>query len=171
MVWRLNSDYRVTYINPSDERLRGYNPDEVIGKHFLDFFEESALPAVKKIVQQRREDIQRGIRVGTLRFEEQHRCKDGRLLWAEINSTPEYDNYGILTGFYGISRDVTERKLAEKTLQDRNKELGCLYSIIGYSGRSRPGFRRDADRQSDLMATSNPVGSRPLFRCKPTGCL
>jgi PAS domain S-box-containing protein len=71
--------------------------------------------------------LKTAVRVGTLRFVERHRCKDGRLLWAEINSTPEYDNDGILTGFFGISRDVTEHKLAENALYE-NRNL--LHSII-----------------------------------------
>ncbi|MFZ4860493.1 MAG: PAS domain S-box protein, partial [Desulfuromonadaceae bacterium] len=130
MVWKLNSDYRVTYINPSYERLSGYRLDEIIGQHVLDFYEESALPAVKKIFQQRWEAIQQGIPVGTLRFEERLRCKNGRLLWAEINSTPVYDNYGILTGFFGITRDVTERKLAENALYENRSLLRNIINAI-----------------------------------------
>lgn len=45
------------------------------------------------------------------------------------------------------------------------------YMVNAYSGRSRPLFRFDGDRHSDLMATSIPAGSRPLFRSNPTGCL
>ena len=37
--------------------------------------------------------------------------------------------------------DITERKLAEKALQDRNKELGCLYSIISMA--NAPGISFD----------------------------
>jgi hypothetical protein len=46
-----------------------------------------------------------------------------------------------------------------------------ILALVAYSGPSRPLFRRDADRRSDLMATGIPVGSRPLFRSNPTGCL
>ncbi len=37
--------------------------------------------------------------------------------------------------------DITPRKLAEKALQDRNKELGCLYSIISMA--NTPGLSFD----------------------------
>ncbi len=40
-----------------------------------------------------------------------------------------------------------------------------------YSGRSRPRFRSDADRDSGVMPTGIPLGSRPQFRSMATGLL
>ena len=47
----------------------------------------------------------------------QQRCKDGRLIWVEILTTPERDADGVITGYHGISRDVTERREMEEQVR------------------------------------------------------
>jgi two-component system, cell cycle sensor histidine kinase and response regulator CckA len=114
VVWKLDNDYRFTYISPADERLRGYKADEVIGHHIFELFNEEGIASITKMAQLRQEAEQRGEKSGPVTFEAQHRCKDGRWLWAEISSTPERDEDGAITGFFGISREITERKEYEK---------------------------------------------------------
>ncbi len=113
VVWRLDSEYRFTYVSPADERLRGYKADEVIGHHVFEMFNEEGIATIKKMAQLRQESEQLGTPTGTITFEAEHRCKDGRWLWAEIRYSAERDTDGKATGFYGITREITERKLAE----------------------------------------------------------
>ena len=113
VVWRLGSDYRFTYISPTDERLRGYRSDEVIGHHITEMFNEEGLAEVRKMAVQRQGGEQSGTQKGIITFEAQHRCKGGKWIWAEISYTSEYDSQGNITGFFGISREFTERKQAE----------------------------------------------------------
>ena len=117
VVWRLGSDYRFTYISPTDERLRGYRSDEVIGHHITEMFNEEGLAEVRKMAVQRQGGEQSGTQKGIITFEAQHRCKGGKWIWAEISYTSEYDSQGNITGFFGISREFTERKQAEVLLQ------------------------------------------------------
>ncbi|MDP3480186.1 MAG: PAS domain S-box protein, partial [Desulfoprunum sp.] len=114
VAWRVDSDYRFTYISPADERLRGYRADEIIGHHVFELFDEEGIASLKKIARQRQEDELLGRMAETKTFEARHRCKDGRWLWAEICSRPERDAQGTITGYYGITRDITERKEHEK---------------------------------------------------------
>ena len=134
VVWKLDRDYRFTYISPADERLRGYRADEVIGHHVFEIFDSEGIASVKKAVVQRLEAEQQGIRTATTTFEARHRCKDGRWLWAEINSTPERDADGTITGFHGITREVTERKEREKELLkiEQLESLGLLAGGIAH---------------------------------------
>ena len=117
VVWRLDSNYRFTYISPSDERLRGYRADEVSGTPCLNIFDEEGVAAVMKLAEERREAELRGVRMGTTTFEARHSCKDGSWIWAEVSSTPVFDEDGNITGFYGITREFTQRKQAEILLQ------------------------------------------------------
>jgi diguanylate cyclase (GGDEF)-like protein/PAS domain S-box-containing protein len=116
VVWKLDSDYRFTYISPADERLRGYRADEVIGHHVFEIFDEEGIASLKKLTRQRLEDEQHGTMTGTSTFEAQHRCKDGRWLWAEINSTPLRDTDGTITGYHGITREITDRKRSQELI-------------------------------------------------------
>jgi diguanylate cyclase (GGDEF)-like protein/PAS domain S-box-containing protein len=113
VVWKQDCENRFTYISPADERLRGYRADEVIGRHIFEFMTAEGIAAASEKIRQRQESDRRGIPSGTSNIELQQRCKDGRLIWVEILSTPERDAQGRITGYHGISRDITERRQME----------------------------------------------------------
>ncbi len=134
VVWKVDSDYRFTYISPADERLRGYRADEVIGHHVFELFDEEGVAALKKIARERETAERQGTKTGTKTFEARHRCKDGRWLWAEISSTPERDAHGAITGYHGMTREITERKEHEKELLkiEKLESLGVLAGGIAH---------------------------------------
>ncbi|MBE0576393.1 MAG: PAS domain S-box protein [Desulfuromonadales bacterium] len=134
VVWKLDQDYRFTYISPSDERLRGYRADEVLGQHIFDFFDEDGIATVKKFAYQRQQAELQGIKNGSIMFEAFHRCKDGNWVCGEVSATPERDADGTVIGYYGISREITERKQAESELRKLEKleSLGVLAGGIAH---------------------------------------
>jgi len=134
VVWKVDSDFRFTYISPADERLRGYRADEVIGSHVFEILDEEGIAALKKISRQRQDAEQRGRWTDTKTFEARQRCKDGRWLWVEINSTPERDAAGNITGYQGITREITERKEREKEQLkiEKLESLGVLAGGIAH---------------------------------------
>jgi PAS domain S-box-containing protein len=56
----------------------------------------------------------------TVRVEDQFAGKDGNNIYTETIKTPLYDEYGNVEGLVGMSRDITERKMAEEELKYRN---------------------------------------------------
>ncbi|MDD2541758.1 MAG: PAS domain S-box protein [Desulfuromonadaceae bacterium] len=134
VIWQLDSDYRFTYISPADERLRGFKADEVIGRHVFEFLTEEGITELQKMARIRLEAEQRGIKVGTQTFEAEHQCKDGRWIWVEISYTSKRDAYGAVTGFHGISREITERKERDKELLkiEKLESLGALAGGIAH---------------------------------------
>jgi PAS domain S-box-containing protein len=123
VIWKTDSNFIITYISPSDERIRGFRPDEVIGQHVIHLFNEEGQVTVSKLMQQRGEMILQGISLSSITFEAQHRCKDGHLVWGEVQSKPEYDSAGKIIGYHGITRDITERKNAEAELKRHRDHL------------------------------------------------
>ena len=117
VVWKTDRDHRFTYISPSDERLRGYKAEEVIGRHAFDMFTPEGVALVSEVMRRRREEETRGIQTGSIAFEVQHICKDGRLIWGEVLSKPVRDEQGELIGYHGITREITERKQMEEQIQ------------------------------------------------------
>ncbi|NVN99771.1 MAG: response regulator [Geobacteraceae bacterium] len=117
VVWKLDSEYRFTYVSQADERLRGYRADEMLGHHIYELFNEEGIATVKKSAQLRQEAEQRGATAGTLTFDAEHRRKDGSWVWAEVRYSTECDAEGNTIGLYGITRDITDRKLAEDELR------------------------------------------------------
>ena len=145
VIWKTDRHLRITYISPADERLRGYKAEELMGHHVFELFSDEGAAAVKKIMQQSQASEHLGTQVGFLTFEVQHRCRDGRLLWGEVRSRPERDAQGAITGYHGITREITERK----QLEDQVRQLAFYDPLTRLPNR-----RLLNDRLSQALAAS-----------------
>ena len=117
VIWKADKDLRFTYISPADERLRGFKADEVVGHHVFELFTDEGIATVKEMMRQRKAMAREGHKSEFLNFEVQHRCKDGSLIWGEVFSTPEYDAHGNITGYHGITREISKRKFMEEQVR------------------------------------------------------
>ena len=104
---------RFIRINPAAAKWYGVeDPDEVIGKSDFELFtQEHAQPAY--------DDEQEIIRTGTpiLHKEEKETWPDGRVTWVDTSKMPLHDENGQIIGTFGISRDITAAKIAERELR------------------------------------------------------
>jgi PAS domain S-box-containing protein len=95
--------------NEGAQRIKGYSPDEIIGKHFSIFYPP-------REVQHGKPDY--GLRVaadeGRWQEEGWRLRKDGSRFWASVVITALVDRRGELIGFAKVTRDLTERKRAEE---------------------------------------------------------
>ena len=117
VVWRQDADNRFTYISPSDERMRGFRADEVVGRHVFDLLTEEGIALATARAQERVQAEARGVQTQPEAFELQQRCKDGSLIWTEVVTKVDRDAQGKVVGFHGISRDITRRKAAEEQIR------------------------------------------------------
>jgi len=104
--------------NAGAERIKGYTAEEIIGRHFSQFYTP--------------EDRQAGsptrslsIAAATGKFEAEalRMRKDGSLFWANVVIDAIYDDSGRLAGFAKITRDVTERRNAQEALDRAHQQL------------------------------------------------
>lgn len=149
VLWKTDCNLLITYISPSDERLRGFKAEEVIGSHVFEMFTEEGIATVKKLMAQKPGVTADGTRGEFVTFEVQHRCKDGNLLWAEVRSRPERDANGSLIGFHGITRETTERR----QIQEQMRQLAFYDSLT-----QLPNRRLFVDRLNQAMASSQRSG-------------
>lgn len=94
------------------------SPTDMIGTTDFDYFsDDHAQPAF--------DDEQRIIRTGqpVIDIEEKETFDDGRVSWVSTSKMPLHDDDGNIIGTFGISRDITSRKLAEQRLEVTQKEL------------------------------------------------
>lgn len=110
VIWHINRSYRIDYISPADEQVRGFKREEVIGTQIWSIFKPEGVLLIREKIEHHREKEEVGNNMMISRFEIEQRCKDGSWIWTEIVAAPHYDNYGNLIGYHGISRDVTEHK-------------------------------------------------------------
>lgn len=94
------------------------DPSVMYGKTDFDFFTESHARAAF-------EDEQEIIRTGKAKVnvEEMETWPDGRITWCASTKVPLRDALGRIIGTFGISRDITERKLAEQQQRHLENEL------------------------------------------------
>ena len=120
-IFLLDPKGNVLTWNLGAERIKGYKPNEIIGRHFSCFYPEDA--ADKKPT----EELSIAAETGRYEDEGWRSRKNGTQFWANIVITALRDQTGTLIGFAKITRDFTERKLAEQALQQREKKLNLFF--------------------------------------------
>ena len=95
--------------NPGAERLKQYKADEIIGKHFSVFYPEEDIRTQKPDME-----LRVAARLGRFEDEGWRLKKDGSRFWANVVITRILDKDGRLLGFGKITRDLTERRLADQ---------------------------------------------------------
>jgi PAS domain S-box-containing protein len=113
-IWLRDAAGRTTYANQRLAEILGYHsPDEVIGRHVLDFMFDEDRAEAQQIFERR----SRGVaEVYDLRL----RRTDGRPVWALVSSNPVLDDAGTVVGALGMVTDVSERRQIE---EDRRRAL------------------------------------------------
>jgi PAS domain S-box-containing protein len=116
VIWAIDFSGHFTYVSPSVARLLGYTVAEIMAKSLDDVLTPEARVTAHARLEEAVAAAQRGQRiVGSLVELEQTR-KDGSTVPTDITYSGMYDESGQLVAIQGISRDVTERKLAQANL-------------------------------------------------------
>ena len=120
-LYMLDRNGHVVTWNPGARRFKGYEPEEIIGQHFSRFFTEEdradGLPAT--ILRTAAEE-------GRFESEGWRVRKDGQRFWASVVVDPVRDESGELIGFAKITRDISEKKAAERALYASEQRFRML---------------------------------------------
>ncbi|KAI8584828.1 PAS domain-containing protein, partial [Geranomyces variabilis] len=108
-VFLLDTQGRVTTWNPGAQRLKQYAPEEIIGKHFSVLFTEEDIKASKP-----EQELDKARREGMAEDNYWRQRKDGSRFWANVVISAVRDDSGELVGYAKVTRDLTERKIAEE---------------------------------------------------------
>ena len=108
-------DGTITSWNRGAERIYGYTPEEVIGKHISLLVPSDRAHEIPEILQK----IARG--EGIEHHESVRVTKDGRHLDVSISVSPLRDAAGEIVGGSAIARDITAQKRAEGQLRQAQK--------------------------------------------------
>jgi PAS domain S-box-containing protein len=125
LYYEVNLAGNLTFSNDSMSNILGYSKDELTGMNNRQYMDQET---AKKVYQAFNQVYRTGI--PTKAFDWELIRKDGTRRIVETSVSLMSDSKGEAIGFYGIGRDITERKQAEETLrQSEEKYRTILHSI------------------------------------------
>jgi PAS domain S-box-containing protein len=117
-IFQLDPAGNVATWNPGAQRIKGYAPNEIIGRHFSLFYspEDLELGVPKRALAEAAEH-------GRFEAEGWRMRKDGTRFWASVVIDRITDEGGNIIGFAKVTRDITERKQAQDELKHVQEQL------------------------------------------------
>ncbi|MGW8193591.1 MAG: ATP-binding protein [Desulforhopalus sp.] len=111
-IWEVNIDGIFTYCSEASRHLLGYDPEEMVGRSYLDFISQQNVDEAGRAFNQTKNSHQpyRNREVVCTH-------KDGRTVFLLNSAVPIIGKNGNFLGFRGVSTDITERKIAEEKRQ------------------------------------------------------
>jgi PAS domain S-box-containing protein len=111
-IFMLDPEGNISTWNTGAERIKGYKPWEIIGRHFSVFYPEEDLKSRKPW-----RELEIAAKEGRIEDEGWRLRKDGSRFWANVIITAINDENGRLLGFGKVTRDLTEKTFTDMELQ------------------------------------------------------
>ncbi|HEY7878845.1 MAG TPA: PAS domain S-box protein, partial [Gemmatimonadaceae bacterium] len=108
-IFVLDPDGIIQSWNAGAERLTGYTHEEIIGRHCSIFYGPEDVAAGKP-----EHSLDEAARVGRYEEEGWRLREDGTHFWANVVVTALHNPNDVLIGYAKVTRDLTERHLAEQ---------------------------------------------------------
>lgn len=117
-LYMLDPDGLVSSWNAGAERIKLYREDEIIGQHFSRFYTDE-----DRQLGQPELALRVAAREGRFEREGWRVRKDGSRFWAHVVIDALHGPQGDLIGFAKITRDITEKREAQLSLEQARTEL------------------------------------------------
>jgi PAS domain S-box-containing protein len=120
-IYMLDPSGVIVNWNSGAERLKGYSAAEIVGQHFSKFYtREDRMAGLPTRV------LEAAARDGHYEAEGWRVRKDGGRFWAAVEVDAIHDENEELIGFAKITRDITERQVAQQTLRETARQFRTL---------------------------------------------
>ncbi|MBL6454643.1 PAS domain S-box protein [Belnapia sp. T6] len=117
-IFMLDPEGRVTNWNTGARQIKGYEAVDIIGQHFSRFYteEDKAAGVPQRALAQART-------TGRFEAEGWRVRKDGSRFWASVVIDAIRDEQGQIIGFGKVTRDLTERREAQRVVEETRAQL------------------------------------------------
>ena len=103
--------------NRGAERLFGYKPEEIIGKHISTLAAPDRVDEIPNILER----LVRGERID--HYETKRKTKAGKIVTVSLTVSPIRNEKGAIIGASKVARDITARERQEQALREANDAL------------------------------------------------
>jgi len=110
-IYMLDTQGRVSSWNAGAQRIKGYTEAEIIGRHFSTFY-----PPDDRAAGEPEHGLSIARATGRFENEAQRIRKDGTTFWAHVVIDRILDEQGVHVGYAKITRDITDKRVAEEAL-------------------------------------------------------
>ena len=124
-IWMVNLDGTFTYHSPSVKKMRGYTPEEANRIPLAQTLTPASLSLLLRIVKEENAKPMEQRWTDRIMEMEMYR-KDGSTIWIAASFRAVRDIEGNVIGIQGSTRDITERKQAEKALRESEERYRSL---------------------------------------------
>lgn len=124
-IYMLDANGRVASWNAGARRFKGYEEAEILGQHFSRFYTDADRAAG---LPQRALDT--AVAEGRFEGEGWRVRKEGTRFWCHVLVEPIWSSTGSLLGYAKVTRDLTERKLAEESLKQSEQQFRLLVQSV-----------------------------------------
>ncbi len=118
VIYSFLLDGTLTYLSPNFTDMFGYEVSEFIGKSYEPLVHPDDTGVCSAFFER---IVQTGKKQSGLEL--RHKCKDGSYCWILSNGSPILNAEGEVVEVQGITRDISERKLAEEAQQESEAQL------------------------------------------------
>ena len=124
-IFAISPDGTILSWNAGARRIKGYEPDEIIGSNISRFYTDEDREAGRPAMLLGRAEADGHVEDLGWRVR-----KDGSLFWASVVITALRDQAGVLVGFAKVTRDLTERREAEEQLRRSEERFRLIVQSV-----------------------------------------
>ncbi|MFV1996955.1 MAG: EAL domain-containing protein [Acidiferrobacterales bacterium] len=150
VLFELDNEGRISFINPSWQTVSGYTIDDSLGKPLADFLSEESVeifsPANLSKIRRKNHEVLLN-------------TAGGDPVWVTLDAESQTDSGGKFTGVIGTLGDITETVELNRMLTTYQEELYHLSVTDPLTGLFN---RRHFDTQFDIILSDHLKNNRPL---------
>lgn len=130
-LFMLDTAGRVITWNAGARRAKGYEAEEIVGRHFRVFY-----PADEQAVGHPERNLEAALRDGSYAEEGWRLRRDGSRFWAYVVISAMHDDAGRHVGFAKITRDQTDQRQYAEERADALAEQSRLLAVTAHELRN-----------------------------------